>query len=294
MCLGMNAVRRIVSWVRFQKRGKKRGINAEKQPRKGGFWHEMDPRMNPIDGSGVSPYNESVFVPGTYLAIVIVAIALGGVYTFYGGHAAERRRREMAALAVRRGLTFTSSFNYSLANDVPGFRPMHTGQDSYAYNIIKGTLAGRSVYAFDYHYQLLTKVDQYGEEHAYHYSFSAVVACSNVTLKPLVIRPVGFLDKLGEAAGFEEIGFESAEFSRRYHVTSPDRRWAYDVLHQRAIELLLQGPLLSIEFSYDNVIAYRGLGNKLSVEEIDTAIDVVGGILDRLPDYLVQQQGTKP
>ena len=253
-----------------------------------------EPKANPIDGPEVSLYNESVFVPGTYLAIVIVAIAVGAVYTFYGGHAAERRRREMAALAVRRGLTFTSSFSYDLANNFPGFRPMHTGQDSYAYNIIKGTLSGRSVYAFDYHYQLLTKVDQYGEEHAYHYSFSAVIACSNVTLKPLVIRPVGFLDKLGEAAGFDEIEFESAEFSRRYHVTSPDRRWAYDVLHPRAIELLLQGPVLSIEFAYDNVIAYRGLGNKLSLDEIDGAIDVVGGILDRLPDYLVRQQQAKP
>jgi hypothetical protein len=29
----------------------------------------------------------------------------------------------MAALAVRRGLTFTSSFSYDLANNFPGFRP---------------------------------------------------------------------------------------------------------------------------------------------------------------------------
>jgi hypothetical protein len=258
------------------------------------FFGTTEPKANPIDGSEVWLYNGFVFVPANYLAIVIVALAVGAVYTFYGGHAAERRRREMVALAVRRGLTFTSSFNYTLANNVPGFRPMHTGQDSYAYNIIKGTLSGRSIYAFDYHYQILTTVDRDGQEHAYHYSFSAVIACSNVTLKPLVIRPVGFLDKLGEAAGFEEIEFESAEFSRRYHVTSPDRRWAYDVLHPRAIELLLQGPPLSIEFSYDNVIAYRGLGNKLSIDEIDGAIDVVGGILDRLPDYLVRQQETKP
>ena len=234
-----------------------------------------------------------MFVPETYVALAVVALVVGGVYTFYGGYAADRRRGEMAALAKRRGFSFSSSFSYELANNFPGFRPVHTGQDSYGYNIIKGTLSGHSIFAFDYHYQILTRVDQSGEEHAYHYSFSAVIACSNCTLKPLLIRPVGLLDKLGEAAGFDNIEFESAEFSRRYHVSSPDRRWAYDVLQPRTIELLLRGPELSIEFNYDNVIAYRGLGAKLDIDEIDAAIDVVGGILDGLPEYLVRQQAKK-
>jgi len=234
-----------------------------------------------------------VFVPTTYLAIALAAVAVGAIYTFYGAYAADRRRGEMAALAKRRGLSFSSSFSYELANNFPGFRLVHTGQDSYGYNIIKGTLAGRSIFAFDYHYQILTRVDQSGEENAYHYSFSAVIACSNFTLKPLVIRPVGLLDKLGEAAGFDNIEFESAEFSRRFHVSSPDRRWAYDVLQPRTLELLLQGPQLSIEFNYDNVIACRGLGEKLDIDEIDAAIDVVGGILDGVPEFLVRQQAKK-
>ena len=41
------------------------------------------------------------------------------------------------------------------------------------------------------------------------------------------------------------------------------------------------------------VIAYRGLDAKLSVDEIDAATDVVAGILDGLPDYLVRQQQAK-
>lgn len=72
----------------------------------------------------VSLYSELVGIPATYLAIgLILVIAVGAVYTFYGDDAADRRRREMAALAVRRGLTFTSSFSYDLANNFPGFRP---------------------------------------------------------------------------------------------------------------------------------------------------------------------------
>ena len=246
-----------------------------------------------IDAPPVSFYNAPVFVPPIppmYVAVAVGIVAAGAFYTFYGSMAADRRRREMAELAARRGLSFTSSFSHELANEFPDFRPMHMGQDSYAYNIIKGTLSNRPVFAFDYHYQLLTRVDKYGEEHAFHYSFSAVAACSNLTLKPLIIRPVGFLDMCGETVGFDPIEFESAEFSERFHVSSPDRRWAYDVLHPRALVLLLEGPTLNIEFTYDNVIAYRSAGDKLDVDEIDAALDVVTGLLNQLPDYLVQQQ----
>ena len=32
----------------------------------------------------------------------------------------------------------------------------------------------------------------------------------------------------------QDVGFEWAEFSRAFHVKSPDKRWASDVLHQEA------------------------------------------------------------
>ena len=43
--------------------------------------------------------------------------------------------------------------------------------------------------------------------------------------------------------------FESAEFSRRFHVSSPDKRFAYDVIDPRMMEFLLRGdpPTVDIE-----------------------------------------------
>jgi hypothetical protein len=219
-------------------------------------------------------------------------LTVGAVYAFYGGTAANRRLREMAALALRRGFTFSSTASYDLAGGFPGFRPLHTGEDSYAYNIIRGTINARSVFAFDYHYQTNTEVDKYGQEHAYHYSFSAVIASSNVPLKSLAIRPKGLLTDV--AVGDNAIEFESAEFNERYCVSAVDRRWAYDVLHPRTIELLLDAPAFHIEFDYNGAIAYQGSGARLSVDEMDAAITLLTGILDGLPEYLVQQQRGEP
>ena len=40
----------------------------------------------------------------------------------------------------------------------------------------------------------------------------------------------------------KEIEFESTEFSKEFHVKSPDRRWAFDVLSQATMEFLLALP----------------------------------------------------
>ena len=55
----------------------------------------------------------------------------------------------------------------------------------------------------------------------------------------LLIRPEGFFDKVAGAFGFDDIDFESEEFSRAFFVKSSDKRFAYDVLHPRMLELLM-------------------------------------------------------
>ncbi|MCZ6810529.1 MAG: hypothetical protein O7D97_00875, partial [Planctomycetota bacterium] len=65
----------------------------------------------------------------------------------------------------------------------------------------------------------------------------------------LLIRREGMFDKLAGAFGFDDIDFESAEFSKRFYVKSPDKRFAYDVIHPRMMEFLLGGdpPTVDIE-----------------------------------------------
>jgi hypothetical protein len=119
-----------------------------------------------------------------------------------------------------------------------------------------------------------------------------VILASDVALLPLTIRPEGFLDKVGEFFGFDDIDFESAEFSRRFHVSAGDRKWAFDVLHARAIEFLLASPVFTIVLDRGAVCAYRS--STFRVEEFRQAAEVAAGLLDRLPEYVLRERREAP
>ena len=67
--------------------------------------------------------------------------------------------------------------------------------------------------------------------------------------KPLIIRPENFLDKIAEFVGFDDIDFELTEFSSKFYVKAPDRKWAYEVLHQATMEFLLESPRFTLEMA---------------------------------------------
>ncbi|MDY7011318.1 MAG: hypothetical protein SVV80_11300, partial [Planctomycetota bacterium] len=107
-------------------------------------------------------------------------------------------------------------------------------------------------------------------------------------LKPLYIRREHFFDKLTEFFGFDDIDFESAEFSRKFFVKSPNKRWAYDVIHQRMMEYLLAAPDFGIQFDLMHIIAWRG--RKFKPADFQAAAEMICGMLERLPEYVVRQQ----
>lgn len=199
-----------------------------------------------------------------------------------------RKRREMlAAWAAQQGLAFTPDKVRGFDERFPAFDCLRQGSNRFAYNVTTGVWYQRRVLTFDYHYETHS-TNSKGETETSHWYFSAAIIESSVPLKPLLIRPEGFFDKLKSAFGFEDINFESAEFSRKFFVKAPDRKWAYDVLHQRAMEFLLVSPVFSLQFDERSVIAWRGATFK--PEEFTQALTVVRGLLDQLPCYVVKEQ----
>jgi hypothetical protein len=140
--------------------------------------------------------------------------------------------------------------------------------------------------AFDYHYETYTNTKNGRKTH--HHYFSALIVESPLPLKPLYLRPESFFDKMAQFMGFDDINFESAEFSRRYHVSGPDRKWAYDVLHARAIEHMLAQEPTTIQFDRHAVLAFRS--GCLEPEQLASVANTVRGLLDALPKYVLDQQ----
>lgn len=226
--------------------------------------------------------------------IFMGVIALIVVFAILGHLQAKKRREELFAWATGKGLSYAAGRDTSVEMRHLEFKDLRRGDGGrYAYNIMSGAYRGRPLLAFDYHYETHSTDDK-GNRTTQSHHFSAVIVQAEIPLKPLSIRPEGIFDKLGAVFGFEDINFESAEFSRRYKVTAPDRRWAYDVLHARAIEYLLAKPPFSLQFGQGNRVIHAG-STTWNVSGFEAAANLVSDLLDLLPDYVKkQQQGGPP
>jgi hypothetical protein len=224
--------------------------------------------------------------PWIFVLFLLLIIGLG-VWNWY---LAEKRKKELKEWAEARGLSFRPD-NDSGYDSRFGFACLNQGDNRYAYNIMEGRYAGRPICAFDYHYQTYS-TDSKGNRTTHHHYFSAVVIETGLPLKPLRIREENFFDKVGEFFGFDDIDFESHEFSTTFHVSSPDRKWAFDVLPQVTMEFLLKAPRFSLEMKESRLIAYRG--STFGASSFEAALDVAGGVLDRLPTYLLRELKGEP
>ena len=67
------------------------------------------------------------------------------------------------------------------------------------------------------------------------------------TFPELTIAREGFFSKIAQSLGYDDIDFESHEFSRKFCVRSKNKKFAYDFCHARLMEYLLANEDLAIE-----------------------------------------------
>ncbi|MBN2100005.1 MAG: hypothetical protein JW753_10470 [Dehalococcoidia bacterium] len=225
--------------------------------------------------------------PIFFVIIIIVAIAVAIGFVVLSSQMKAKRRKEMAGWAQANSLKFLPEKDHSVWLRYQLFKCLQRGDNRYAYNIMLGTIGERVTCGFDYHYETHS-TNSKGQRQTHHHHFSALVVDAGLPLKPLFIRPEGFFDKITEFVGIDDIDFESAEFSQKFFVKAPDRRWAYDVLHQKTMELMLAYPRFHIEFHGTQVMAYHD-NSTFSLGEFSSALKVVMGMLDYLPESVVRE-----
>jgi hypothetical protein len=214
------------------------------------------------------------------IIVAVVALIAIGMYVNY------KQRQAFLAWLGSRGYALRQGRDFSMAERFPNLTCLRHGENRYAEDVFDGTIKERAFFGYNYHYETHT-TDKDGNQQTQHHHFSVVTLSSEIYLKQLSIRPEGIFDKVGAFFGHEDINFESAEFSRKFYVTSPDRKWAYDILHARMMECLLQKPRFSILLDGQYIHAYGG--SRFNLQQWDEAFDVVTCILDGIPEYVRQQ-----
>jgi hypothetical protein len=214
---------------------------------------------------------------GGFAALVITLIV-------YSIMKARQRREALAKLAAEWGFQFYPTDPWDLPARYNQFELFDSGHSRHASNILTGQIDGRTVVVLDYSYK--TGSGKHQTTHLY----QAAVMQLPILAARMRMRPEGVLDRVASWVGHEDLDFESDEFSRRYYITSDDRKFAYDIFHTRLIEYLLkcgqapllemQGPLLVI---YDT---------QAGIENFRRLLEIGRQIIDSIPDYVRTARGT--
>lgn len=212
--------------------------------------------------------------------LFIGAIIASAVYSFI---AAQKRREAMLGLATRLGLAFDPGNDRSLPGRFGFLKQLAQGSNRYATNVLSGNYRQHEIFGFDYHYETYS-TDSKGNRTTEHHWFSFFILTLPIVFPELTIRREGFFTKIAEVFGYQDINFESGEFSKTFNVRSPDKKFAYDVCNAQMMEYLLANRDLSIEIE-NNVIALA-FNSRLAVEQIEFNLQRLVEIRTRLPEYL--------
>jgi hypothetical protein len=206
-----------------------------------------------------------------------------GVLAYLGHLQAKKRREAFQRLADEYGFRFYPEKDTSFARRYGFLEHMDDGSRRYAFNRLSGDVAGQQVNIFDYHYETYS-TDSKGRRTTNHHYFSIFTLGLAKRLPELTIEREGFFSKIGQALGFDDIDFESVEFSKRYKVKSNDKKFAYDFCNARMIDYLFKQQDLIIEV--DGTILALTFKGKLDVERIKPNFIRLQKIRDLMPNYL--------
>jgi len=213
---------------------------------------------------------QPIFIVGI-VAIFIVVLVFGYISSL-------KRREAMAAVAAKLGLQFMPGRDRYMAKRYRFLDKLRRGSSRYAFNVLSGSYQGHEILLFDYHYKTGSG------KNTHHHYLSFFILHLPISFPELIIAPEGIFSKIAQAVGYDDIDFESHEFSRKFCVRSKNKKFAYDVCNARTIEYLLSNTDLSIEIE-DKVMAIS-FSSRLAPERIEPNLNRLITVRSLLPEYL--------
>ncbi len=219
-------------------------------------------------------------MPG-FIIIVFVIFVVGAIA--WGAYAKKKRQEAMGILAASLGLEFAPGRNHQIASRYAFLDKLRQGSNRYAYNMLTGTHQGHGITAFDYHYETHS-TDSKGRRQTHHHHFSFFILTLEKFFPELTIAKESFFSKIAQAVGFDDIDFESHEFSKKFVVRSKDKKFAYDFCNAQMIDYLLGHPNINIEVDQNSLAL--GFDRRLNVEQIEAHLNQLAKLRSLMPDYL--------
>jgi hypothetical protein len=227
---------------------------------------------------------------GWQVLIFIAFAVLAGVGAYFGHLAAKKRREALAAQARALGLTFHPGRDTGHDEAYAHFELFARGFGRAAYNTMWGSVDIGTYHVEckmgDFTYKTREGSGKNRRTVTHRFSYM-ILHLPWGGMPDLLIRKEGFFDKIGSAFGFDDIDFESAEFSRAYCVKSANRKFAYDVCHPRMIEFLMETGPSSVDIERGRLCMTDG-SRVWKPEAFGFTVSWAKGFLERWPDFVVK------
>lgn len=229
-------------------------------------------------------------VPVFFYGFIMLCAFIVWVFSRMG---AKQRAAEVTSWVEERGYPFDGRKHKLFKGPAKWFAHANAGSTPIALNTFRVTIDvfGHAIKlrAGDMRYSV-----QAGRSRTtYHYSY-ILLELPLTGVPGLRIRPESITDMAKSALGFDDIDFEDAAFSDRYHVSSTDKRFVYDLLDPRMMELLKTASLKTmIECSEDRLMLSptaprNGRFHRWSPEEFDRRIAFLEAFFAHWPEHVVR------
>lgn len=221
-----------------------------------------------------------------FLTFAVFAVAM----VFIASAQAKKRRAAMLALAAELGLDFDPSRDRSHDDRFAHYEIFRRGHSRSSYNRLVGTTTAAGltlpVNAGDFQYTVTSGSGKDRRSTTYRFSY-LIVQLPFDAVPDLLIRHEGLLDKIAAVFSDRDIDFESEEFSRKFMVASPDRKFAYDICHPRMIEFLLAAHPPPIDIEQTQLCLSDGT-RAWTPDQFRWAFTFLHQFLERWPDHVRQ------
>lgn len=207
-----------------------------------------------------------------------------------------KRRADLAEFARQNGMDFSQDDRWNLGARYQGVADIGRGHNRYALDVLMR--GGESPLAvFRYHFKTWetrtvtrngrTRTERYEKTHWRQY----LVLETGSAFPHFTLRPEGLFDKLAGFVGFDDIDFESEQFSKRYFCKSENKEFAYAIVHPPMMEYLMDLGL-AVELHNRRLIMDLG-GAKFDVDRVHRAMAGMTGFINRIPDFVWQDYANR-
>ena len=235
--------------------------------------------------------------------VILIGLVVVAALVYLGVKAAqayaERERQRVAALAQwahANGFAYHPRDPWNLDGRYQGVAEIGRGHDRYAFEVLTRESPVPAA-LFRYHFKTWetrtvtrngkTRTETYEETHWRRY----FVLELGGSFPQLFLRGEGVFDRIAGFVGFDDIDFESEEFSKRYFVKSEDRQFAYAIIHPQMMEWML-GRRFEGELKQGLLVTDVSSGPH-SAEGCQQVWENAAGFVNRIPPFVWQDYGRR-